>query len=45
MGACVPRKGKVLIVPLARHDIKSGTSAGKTIPDLVRVQTRACVRK
>jgi hypothetical protein len=34
MGACVPRKGKVLIVLLAHHDIKSGTPAAKSIPDL-----------
>ena len=39
MGACAPRKGKVLIVLLAHHDIKSGTPAAKSIPDLVRVQT------
>jgi hypothetical protein len=42
MGACAPRKGKVLIVLLAQHDIKSGTPAAKSIPDLVRVQTRVC---
>ena len=31
MGACVPRKGKVLIVLLAHHDIKSATPAAKSI--------------
>ena len=41
-GGCAPRKGKVLIVLLAHHDIKSGTPAAKSIPDLVRVQTRVC---
>jgi hypothetical protein len=30
---------------LAHHDIKSGTPAAKTSPDLLRVQTRACVTK
>jgi len=29
-----PPKGKVLIVLLAHHDIKSGTPAAKSIPDL-----------